>query len=69
MIRPMIERINKNHYQIMIIGNSDPRGSDNEIDVSVNEKDELIIKVGKANRCYSFKEIKETRGYIEVVAN
>lgn len=69
MIRPIVKRIKKDKYEISIIGNRDPRGNDNEIVVEVNEADQLIITVGKADRCYSFKEIVEEKGYIQIIAD
>ena len=69
MFKPKVTKINKNKYEIDIIGNRDPRGYDNNLTIEVNEKDELIITVLKTYRCYNFKEIIEEEGYIKVVAN
>ncbi len=69
MYKPKITRINKNKYEVDVIGNRDPRGYDNNLTIEVNKKDELIISVLKANRCYKFKEIIETEGEIKVIAN
>jgi len=69
MYRPKITRINKNRYDIAVIGNRDPRGYDNNIIVEVNEQDELIITVPKAYRCYRFNRVEEDGGYVKVIAN
>ncbi|KKM75637.1 hypothetical protein LCGC14_1388270 [marine sediment metagenome] len=69
MIRPKVTRVNRNKYEVDIIGNRDPRGYDNNLTIEVNEKDELIITVLKADRCYKFKEVQQEAGYIKVIAN
>ena len=69
MYKPKVVRINKNHYEIGIIGNRDPRGYDNNISIEVTKEDKLIISVPKVNRCYKFKEMVETGNSIMIVAD
>lgn len=69
MYKPKVTRINKNKYQIDIIGNRDPRGYDNNLTIEVNEKDELVITVLKTDRCYKFKEVVGRTGDIKIIAN
>lgn len=53
---------------ISILGHRDPRGPDNNIYVWVDEDDKLHIRVQKTERCYKFKEVIQTPGFVEVVA-
>jgi len=53
--------------EIKVFGHRDPRGPDNNIYVWVDEQDHLHIKVLKAQRCYRFKEVQDTPGYVEII--
>ena len=68
MFRPRVRKVSKDKYEIGIIGNRDPRGEDNEIIVEVNEKDELVITVPKAQRCYAVEEVKNEDGRVKIIA-
>lgn len=52
---------------IKVYGEKDRRGPDNNVRIWISEDRALHIRVEKANRCYSFKKIIETQGYIEVI--
>ncbi len=69
MYKPKLTRMGKNKYENAIIGNRDPRGYDNEILVEVNEKDELIITVPKAHRCYEYNRTEEDERSVKIIAN
>lgn len=68
MRKPIIQRIKKDHYLVHVIGNKDPRGNDNEIEIYIDEEDKLIIQVGKVNRCYQFEKVIEEEHFIKVIA-
>lgn len=53
--------------QVVVLGHRDPRGPDNNITIWVDKDDKLHIRVLKADRCYRFKEVIETPGYVEIV--
>lgn len=55
--------------ELKVLGRRDPRGPDNSVYIWVDENDQLHIRVLKTNRCYKFKQVIETNGYVEVVAN
>ena len=52
---------------LKIYGEKDRRGPDNNVRVWVTEDRSLHIRVQKEDRCYPFKEVIETPGYIEIV--
>ncbi len=56
-----------NHKIIQVLGNRDPRGYDNQIEIWLDEQDRLHIRVLKPDRCYRFSHTEEGSGYIEVV--
>ena len=58
----------KKKKEIKIFGNRDPRGSDNNIEIWIDENDNLHIRVEKPSmRCYPFKELIEKSGYVEII--
>lgn len=52
---------------VAVVGNRDPRGSDNNVRIWLDEDDHLHIRVEKAHRCYSFAECIDTSTYVEVI--
>jgi len=61
-------KLKKNQAQaIYVVGDRDPRGADNRIDVWLDEEDRLHISVLKAQRCYRFAEMCEYSGHIELI--
>lgn len=54
---------------IPVLGHRDPRGPDNNIRIWVDKDDQFHIRMEKTNRCYKFKQVIETDGYIEIVAD
>lgn len=54
--------------EILVFGQRDPRGPDNNIHIWVDEKDRLHIRVQKTDRCYSFEQLVNEAGYVEIVA-
>lgn len=52
---------------IKITGNRDPRGTDNNVLVWLDENDNLHISIFKAERCYKFTRVIDHYGAIEVV--
>lgn len=53
---------------ILVLGNRDPRGPDNNITIWVDETDRLHINVLKTDRCYQFEQVVENSSSIEVIA-
>lgn len=53
---------------IPIVGNKDPRGPDNNVIVWIDDEGLLRIRVWKTDRCYRFKGVIDTPGYVEIVA-
>lgn len=54
--------------EILVFGQRDPRGPDNNIYIWVDEQDRLHIQVLKAQRCYKFAEMKDGPGSVEIIA-
>ena len=54
--------------EIKITGRKDPRGPDNSVFVWLDDDGALHITTYKADRCYRFKEVIETDGYVDIVA-
>lgn len=46
----------------------DPRGPDNTVSVWINESNELVIQVLKADRCYRFDRVEQDAASIRVIA-
>lgn len=67
-MNPLRVRAHRTKRKVVITGNRDPRGPDNTIEVWLDEKDLLHIRVEKpALRCYPFREVVDGPGFIEVV--
>ena len=55
--------------EVRVYGNRDPRGPDNNVQVWLDTDDDTLhIRVYKAERCYRFKQVVETSGHVEVIA-
>jgi hypothetical protein len=54
--------------EILVFGQRDPRGPDNNIHIWVDKDDKLHIRVQKTDRCYSFEQMIDERGYVEIIA-
>ena len=67
--KPVTVRVSPRYPEtiINVLGNRDPRGYDNQISVFLDSEDKLHIRVWKADRCYSFSHVEETKGYIETI--
>ena len=52
---------------IQVVGDRDPRGADNTVEIWVDKQDQLHIRVLKPNRCYRFKEMIDEGSYVEIV--
>jgi hypothetical protein len=59
----------KGVVDIKILGHRDPRGPDNNVYVWVDETDQLHIRILKAQRCYTFKEVLMGQDWLEIVAD
>jgi len=66
-VKPIIIR-GKTCVNIPIVGQRDPRGSDNNVRCWVDENDKLHIRVEKTDRCYKFSKVIEHNGFVEVIA-
>jgi len=70
-VRSNASRIKARRYrakEILVVGERDPRGADNNIYVWIDDKGALRIRVLKTDRCYKFSKVVETTAYVEVVA-
>lgn len=53
--------------EIAVVGNRNPRGYDNKIEIWLDEADRLHISVLKPDLCYKFSKVNDYPGMIEVI--
>lgn len=54
--------------EILVFGQRDPLGPDNNIRIWADGDDKLHIRVQKTERCYQFEKVINEAGYVEIVA-
>lgn len=63
-----IKAVGRKAVNILVLGQRDPRGPDNNIRIWVDKNDKFHIRVEKTDRCYKFEKVIECDGFVEIIA-